>query len=57
MEKRFLNASDIAEILDISKGHAYKLMRQLNTELEEKGYLVIAGKVPAKYFQERCYFF
>ena len=36
MDKKFLNAADIAEILDISRGHAYKLMRQLNAELAEK---------------------
>ena len=31
----------------------YKLMRQINSELEKKGYIVIRGKVSRKYFEER----
>ena len=34
---------------------AYKLMRQINSELEKKGYIVIRGKVSRKYFEERIY--
>ena len=30
-------------------------MRQLNKELTEQGYMVIAGKVSRKYFEERFY--
>ena len=39
----------------ISKSAAYKLMRQINSELEKKGYIVIRGKVSRKYFEERIY--
>lgn len=55
MNKNFLTAQDVADILGVSKGHAYKLIKKLNKELSEKGYIVIAGKVPRRYFQERCY--
>ena len=39
----------------ISRGYAYKIIRGLNNELKEKGYRVISGKVPTKYFEEKFY--
>lgn len=54
-EGYMLTAAEIAEELRCSKGHAYKLIRQLNNELSEKGYLVIPGRVPKKYWAERVY--
>lgn len=53
--KKFLSADDIAAIMEVSKGHAYKLIKRLNDELSAKGFIVVAGKVPRKYFEERCY--
>ncbi len=47
--KIYITASELAEMLGISVGHAYKIIRKLNQELAEQGFLVIAGKVP------RCY--
>ena len=44
-----------AEMLGVSVGHAYKLIRKLNQELEKDGFLVIAGKVPRRYFEKRWY--
>ena len=32
-----------------------KIIRGLNNELKEKGYRVISGKVPTKYFEEKFY--
>lgn len=55
MNKKFLSATDIADIMEVSKGHAYKIIRVLNDELSAKGFIVVAGKVPRKYFEERCY--
>ena len=43
--------------LGVSVGHAYKLIRKLNQELEKEGFLVIAGKVPRRYFEKRWYGF
>lgn len=54
-EKRFLNAEDVSKVLECSKSHAYQVMRQLNDELVEKGYIVVRGKINAKYFNERIY--
>ena len=42
-------------ILGVSIGHSYKLIRKMNEELADKGYLYVAGKVPVVYFEERYY--
>ena len=55
MEKRFLRAEDVAKELDISTAYAYKVIRQLNDELKEKGYLTISGRVNRDYFFKRSY--
>ena len=39
MEKNFMTVDDVAEELSVSKSKAYKIVRQLNKELEEKGSL------------------
>ena len=44
-------------MLGISRGHSYKLIQKMNAELSAKGYIVVAGKVPVKYFEERYFGF
>ena len=51
----FVTAGEIAEELGISKPFAYKLIRQMNEELEAKGFLTIAGRVSRKYYEEKFY--
>ena len=55
--KLYITASELAELLGISVGHAYKIIKKLNAELEKEGYLIIAGKVPRGYFEKRWYGF
>ena len=55
MEKRFLNADDVSKVMECSKSAAYTIIRQLNDELKERGFIVIHGKINAKYFNERIY--
>ena len=39
MEKKiFYNVDEVAEMLSISRSHGYKIIRELNHELQEKGY-------------------
>lgn len=54
-KKNYINAQELSNILDISVSSAYRVIRKLNEELEEKGYLVIAGRVPTKYFEQRWF--
>lgn len=51
----FLRVDDVAKELEVSKAYAYKLVRRLNKELEEKGCITIAGRVDKRYFYERFY--
>ena len=53
MYKDYLVAEDVAEILNIALSTSYKVMRDLNAELKEAGYITISGKVSKKYFCER----
>ena len=53
--KIYITASELAEMLGASVGHAYKIIRKLNQELAEQGFLVIAGKVPRRYLEKRWY--
>lgn len=53
--KIYITANELAEMLGVSAGHAYKIIRRMNQELEKEGYLVISGKVPKRYFEKRWY--
>ena len=52
----FMKVDEVAQELGISKSYAYKIVQKLNAELDEKGYMVISGRVNKQYFLERvCY--
>ena len=55
MENKFIRADDVAQELSVSKPYAYKLIRKLNEELKEKGFITISGRVNRQYFYERLY--
>lgn len=54
-EQSFITAAELAKMLDVSVGHAYKVIHRLNDELDQKGYLTFPGRIPRKYLAERCY--
>lgn len=51
----YYTAMDVKEMLGVSRGKAYQLVKKLNEELDEKGFIVIAGRIPKKFFNERYY--
>ena len=55
MAIQLMRADEVARELEVSKSYAYKLIQQLNGELQEKGYITIAGRVNRQYFRERLY--
>lgn len=55
MEKLYYDAEYISDLLDVSKSKAYRIIRTMNVELKQKGFITIAGKIPKKYLEERCY--
>ena len=56
MSNSFIRVDDVARELGVSKSHAYKIVRKLNTELKDMGYMTVAGRISKKYFIEKvCY--
>ena len=55
MNTIYFTAQEVAVMLGVSRGQAYKLVKCMNEELAKQGYIVISGKVPKKYFNERYY--
>lgn len=53
----YYTANEIQEFLGVSRGYAYKIVKQLNEELKEKGYIATPGRIPKKYFAEKYYGF
>ena len=53
--KIYVTAEELSKMLGISIGNAYRIIRGMNQELQNEGYLVIAGKVPRRYFEKRWY--
>ena len=51
----FISADEVARELQISKRQAYRIIRDMNAELEKDGYIVIKGRVNRQYFSERIY--
>lgn len=51
----FVRAEEVAGVLGISKPYAYKLVREMNEELKQKGFLTIPGRVSRRYFEEKFY--
>lgn len=56
MEKNFMTVEEVAEELKVSKSYAYKVVRELNAEMRELGYLTISGRVNTSFFRKQlCY--
>ena len=51
----FIKAEEITKELGVSKPYAYKLIRKLNEELKNKGFITISGKVSRQFFEEKIY--
>ncbi|CCK98341.1 TPA: hypothetical protein P1J70_001791 [Clostridioides difficile] len=55
-EQLFYRAKDVAKFLDICEATAYKIIAELNEELEKEGFKTFSGRVSVAYFKERyCY--
>lgn len=50
---KLLTAEEVAVICKTKTGKAYQIIRQLNSELEKKGYLTIRGRVNKDYLLKR----
>lgn len=50
---KMLDVHQVKETLKVSKSKAYEVIRKLNKELQDKGYLIIRGKIREDYLIER----
>lgn len=55
MSKYVYTAREVAEMLEVSLATGYKIVKTLNEELKANGYIIVAGKVPKKFFREKFY--
>ena len=54
--RTFMTVEEVAAELGVSKSYAYKIVKQLNDELQKLGYLTVAGRVKTNYFRKKvCY--
>ena len=49
-QELFVRAEEVANELGISKPYAYKLVREMNEELKQKGFITIPGRVKQTVF-------
>lgn len=54
-ESRMIKAEEVAAILGISRTSAYSVIKELNRELIEKGYMTVTGRVSKDYFEARYF--
>ena len=55
MKAQFITANEVAEVMGISRSKAYQIVRTLNRELKDMGYITIAGKCPIQFFEQKFY--
>ena len=53
--KMYMTVDDVRAYLGISQSKAYGLIRELNKELADSGYITIQGKVNTAYFNSKIY--
>lgn len=54
MLKQFVTAQEVAEIMGVSVGKAYGIIRELNGQLKNQGFITVPGKVNRRFFEEKC---
>lgn len=57
MKAQYITATEVAEIMGISRSNSYQIVRQLNKELKAPGVSHGAGKCPIQYFKQKFYGF
>ena len=48
-------ADEVAATLGVAKETAYKIIKGLNDNLREKGYVMVSGRLPRRYWEEKFY--
>jgi len=51
--KNFMTVDEVVQELNVSKSYAYKVVRELNAEMRELGYLTVTGRVNTNFFRKK----
>ena len=51
----FIKAEEVEKFLGVSKTEAYRIIKRLNDELKDSGYMIITGRVSRRYLEEKVY--
>lgn len=52
---KYVRVGEVMQLCNVSESHAYRIMRQLNEELEKKGFVTTAGRISRRHLLERLY--
>ncbi len=55
MSRQMLTGRELGQLLRVSDSKGYEYIREMNKELQSKGFMICRGKVPAAYVQERFF--
>ena len=53
--KPMYEVKDVEELLCVGETKAYQIIRTLNEELQEKGFMTVRGRVSSSYLKERFF--
>lgn len=57
MRAQYITVDEVSAALGISKSKSYQIIRSLNRELRDMGYITVSGKCPLQYFKQKFYGF
>ena len=49
----YLQVQEVMMLTGVKQAKAYKIIKQMNAELQEKGFITFSGRVPKNYFLKR----
>lgn len=52
---KMVNAEEISQTMGVSKATAYKIIRQLNAEMQAAGCRTVQGRVSREYFEKKYF--
>lgn len=56
MKKAYIDAKELSEILGVSSSKSYEIIRELNAELRDMGFITISGRVSRAFFKKKWYY-
>ena len=54
-QNHMITAEEVANDMGVYIGYAYKIIRKLNKEPADAGYVTVAGKIPRAFWEKKFY--